>query len=61
MVRLKTPYVSAQESDGSIDVCAIVEGRKSVTFSFDVTFTFMEDIASMCCSIPCIIVMATSL
>ena len=29
-----------------VEVCAIVKDRKSVAFSFDVTFMFIEDSAS---------------
>ena len=35
------------ESDLNVEMCAIVENRKSAAFSFDVTFIFREDSASM--------------
>ena len=37
----------ACEGDGMVEVCAIVKDQKSITFSFDVTFVFVDDSASM--------------
>ena len=37
----------SHESDLRVEVCAIVENQKSVAFSFNVTFVFIEDSASM--------------
>ena len=47
VVRLKRLYMFAHENDLRVEVCAIVQDRKSVAFSFQVTFMFIEDSASM--------------